>query len=116
MLKESAYGVGATTFEVFRHVSVPYGRTALVGAVMLGLGRALGETMAVTYVIGNATRISASLFAPGATIASTIANEFPEAPIGSLKNHSLLELGFALFVISFIVLTISRALVRGKAT
>ena len=115
MLKESAYGVGATTFEVFRSVSVPYGRTALVGAVMLGLGRALGETMAVTYVIGNATRISASLFAPGATIASTIANEFPEAPFGSLKNHSLLELGFTLFVISFIVLSISRALVRGKS-
>jgi len=116
MLKESAYGVGATTFEVFRHVSVPYGRTALVGAIMLGLGRALGETMAVTFVIGNATRISASLFAPGATIASTIANEFPEAPLGSLKNHSLLELGFALFVISFIVLSISRALVRGKSS
>jgi phosphate transport system permease protein len=112
MLKESAYGVGATTYEVFRNVSVPYGRTALVGGVMLGLGRALGETMAVTFVIGNATRISASLFAPGATIASTIANEFPEAGMGSLKLHSLLELGFILFVISFIVLAISRALVR----
>ena len=79
---------------------------------MLGLGRALGETMAVTFVIGNATRISPSLFAPGATIASTIANEFPEAGAGSLKLHSLLELGFILFVISFIVLAISRALVR----
>jgi len=112
MLKESAYGVGATTYEVFRNVSVPYGRTALVGGVMLGLGRALGETMAVTFVIGNATRISASLFAPGATIASTIANEFPEAGMGSLKLQSLLQLGFVLFVISFIVLAISRALVR----
>jgi phosphate transport system permease protein len=114
MLKESAYGVGATTYEVFRNVSVPYGRTALVGGVMLGLGRALGETMAVTFVIGNATRISPSLFAPGATIASTIANEFPEAGMGSLKLHSLLELGFLLFVISFIVLAISRALVRSN--
>jgi phosphate transport system permease protein len=113
MLKESAYGVGATTYEVFRNVSVPYGRTALVGALMLGLGRALGETMAVTFVIGNATRISPSLFAPGATIASTIANEFPEAGMGTLKLHSLLELGFILFVISFVVLAVSRALVRG---
>lgn len=114
MLKESAYGVGATTYEVYRNVSVPYGRTAMVGAVMLGLGRALGETMAVTFVIGNATRMSASLFAPGSTIASTIANEFPEAAPGSLKLQSLLELGFILFVISFIVLAISRMLVRSK--
>lgn len=114
MLKESAYGVGATTYEVFRNVSAPYGRRAMVGATMLGLGRALGETMAVTYVIGNANRIAASLFAPGATIASTIANEFPEAPMGSLKNQSLLELGFALFVISFIVLAISRLLVKSQ--
>jgi phosphate transport system permease protein len=114
MLKESAYGVGATTFEVYRNVSVPYGNTAMVGAVMLGLGRALGETMAVTFVIGNATRMSASLFAPGATIASTIANEFPEASMGSLKLQSLLQLGFILFVISFIVLALSRMLVRSK--
>ncbi|MGQ3673530.1 phosphate ABC transporter permease subunit PstC [Xanthobacter sp. TB0136] len=114
MLKESAYGVGCTTYEVYKNVSVPYGRTAMVGAVMLGLGRALGETMAVTFVIGNATRLSASLFAPGATIASTIANEFPEAPIGSLKLTSLLELGFILFVISFIVLALSRALIRSR--
>ncbi|MGQ3674844.1 phosphate ABC transporter permease subunit PstC [Xanthobacter sp. TB0139] len=114
MLKESAYGVGCTTYEVYKNVSVPYGRTAMVGAVMLGLGRALGETMAVTFVIGNATRLSASLFAPGATIASTIANEFPEAPLGSLKLTSLLELGFILFVISFIVLALSRALVRSR--
>ncbi|MBS9477272.1 phosphate ABC transporter permease subunit PstC [Ancylobacter radicis] len=114
MIKESAYGVGATTYEVYRNVSVPYGRTAMVGAVMLGLGRALGETMAVTFVIGNATRMSVSLFAPGATIASTIANEFPEASNGSLKLQSLLELGFILFVISFIVLALSRLLVRSK--
>ncbi|SCW70162.1 phosphate ABC transporter permease subunit PstC [Ancylobacter rudongensis] len=114
MIKESAYGVGATTYEVYRNVSVPYGRTAMVGAVMLGLGRALGETMAVTFVIGNATRMSASLFAPGATIASTIANEFPEASTGSLKLQSLLELGFILFVISFIVLALSRLLVRSR--
>lgn len=114
MLKESAYGVGCTTFEVYKNVSVPYGRTAMVGAIMLGLGRALGETMAVTFVIGNATRLSASLFAPGATIASTIANEFPEASIGSLKLTSLLQLGFILFVISFIVLAVSRALVRSR--
>lgn len=114
MIKESAYGVGATTYEVYRNVSVPYGRSAMVGAVMLGLGRALGETMAVTFVIGNATRMSASLFAPGATIASTIANEFPEASIGSLKLQALLQLGFILFVISFIVLALSRLLVRSK--
>lgn len=114
MLKESAYGIGATTYEVYKNVSIPYGRTAMVGAIMLGLGRALGETMAVTFVIGNATRLSASLFAPGATIASTIANEFPEAAQGSLKLDSLLALGFILFVISFIVLALSRFLVRSN--
>ncbi|MEP9349858.1 phosphate ABC transporter permease subunit PstC [Xanthobacter sp. KR7-225] len=114
MLKESAYGVGGTTYEVYKNVSIPYGRTAMVGAVMLGLGRALGETMAVTFVIGNATRLSASLFAPGATIASTIANEFPEAAQGTLKLDSLLALGFILFVISFIVLALSRFLVRSN--
>jgi phosphate transport system permease protein len=114
MIKESAYGVGATTYEVYRNVSVPYGRTAMTGAVMLGLGRALGETMAVAFVIGNATRMSVSLFAPGSTIASTIANEFPEASIGSLKLQALLQLGFILFVISFIVLALSRILVRSK--
>ncbi len=114
MLKESAYGVGATTYEVYKNVSVPYGRTAMVGAIMLGLGRALGETMAVAFVIGNATRLAASLFAPGATIASTIANEFPEAGPGSLKLDSLMALGFILFVISFIVLALSRYLVRSN--
>ncbi|MCZ0736544.1 phosphate ABC transporter permease subunit PstC [Phreatobacter sp. AB_2022a] len=114
MLAESAYGIGATTWEVFRSVRVPYGRTAMVGAGMLGLGRALGETMAVTFVIGNANRISTSIFAPGSSIASVIANEFGEAQAGSLKLHALLQLGFALFVISFIVLAISRWLVRSR--
>jgi phosphate transport system permease protein len=114
MLAESAYGVGATTWEVFRNVRIPYGRSALVGAGMLGLGRALGETMAVTFVIGNANRISESIFAPGSSIASLIANEFGEAQTGTLKLYSLLQLGFALFVISFIVLAISRWLVRSR--
>ncbi len=114
MFKEAAYGVGATTSEVFTAVSIPYGRTAIVGAVILGLGRALGETMAVTFVIGNANRISASLFSPGASIASTIANEFPEAAPGSLKLFALLELGFLLFVLSFIVLAVARFLVRSR--
>ena len=114
VLKEAAYGVGATTSEVFRAVTVPYGRTAIVGAVMLGLGRALGETMAVTFVIGNANRIKPSLYAPGASIASTIANEFPEAGPGSMKLHALLELGLALFVISFLVLALARFLVRPR--
>jgi len=114
VLKEAAYGVGATTTEVFRAVTIPYGRTALVGAVMLGLGRALGETMAVTFVIGNANRIAASLYSPGASIASTIANEFPEAGPGSIKLNALLELGFSLFVISFLVLALARFLVRNR--
>lgn len=114
MFKEAAYGVGATTSEVFTAVSIPYGRTAIVGAVMLGLGRALGETMAVTFVIGNANRISTSLFSSGASIASTIANEFPEAAPGSLKLFALLELGFVLFVLSFVVLAIARYLVRSR--
>lgn len=114
VLKEAAYGIGATSTEVFRAVTVPYGRVALVGAVMLGLGRALGETMAVTFVIGNANRIKASLYSPGASIASTIANEFPEAGPGSMKLHALLELGLALFVISFLVLALARWLVRSR--
>jgi len=114
MLAESAYGVGATTWEVFKNVRIPYGRTALVGGAMLGLGRALGETMAVTFVIGNANRIAGSIFQPGASIASIIANEFGEADQGSLKLYSLLQLGFVLFIISFIVLAISRWLVRSR--
>ena len=110
VLKESVYGLGATRFEVIRHVALPYGKRAMIGAVMLGLGRALGETMAVTFVIGNATRLSPSIFAQGATISSTIANEFNEAGSGSLKLHALLGLGLTLFVISFVVLSISRLL------
>ena len=115
VLKESVYGLGATRFEVIRHVAIPYGRRAMIGAVMLGLGRALGETMAVTFVIGNATRLSPNIFAQGSTIASTIANEFAEAGFGTLKLAALLGLGLTLFVISFIVLAASRALVAPRA-
>jgi phosphate transport system permease protein len=110
--KESAYGVGCTTWEVMRSIVIPYTRVSVVGGIMLGLGRALGETMAVTFVIGNADRISSSLFSSGNTIASIVALEFPESPAGSLKLASLLALGFILFVISFIVLAISRMLLR----
>jgi phosphate transport system permease protein len=112
--KESAYGVGCTTWEVMRSIVLPYTRVSVVGGIMLGLGRALGETMAVTFVIGNTNRISTSLFGPGNTIASIVALEFPESPAGSLKLASLLALGFILFVISFIVLAISRLLLRPR--
>jgi phosphate transport system permease protein len=112
--KESAYGVGCTTWEVMRSIVLPYTRVSVVGGIMLGLGRALGETMAVTFVIGNADRISTSLFGSGNTIASIVALEFPESPAGSLKLASLLALGFILFVISFIVLAISRYLLRPR--
>jgi phosphate transport system permease protein len=112
--KESAYGVGCTTWEVMRSIVIPYTRISVVGGIMLGLGRALGETMAVTFVIGNTNRISTSLFGPGNTIASIVALEFPESPAGSLKLSSLLALGFILFVISFIVLAISRLLLRPR--
>ena len=112
--KESAYGVGCTTWEVMRSIVLPYTRVSVVGGIMLGLGRALGETMAVTFVIGNADRISPNLFSSGNTIASIVALEFPESPSGSLKLASLLALGFILFVISFIVLAISRMLLRPK--
>src|SRR3954452_19023094 len=109
MLKEAAYGVGATTWEVFRHVVVPYARVGVIGAVLLGLGRALSETMAVTFVIGNAHRISSSLFAPGSTISATIANEFTEA-VGELYTSALIALALVLFVITFIVLAAARLL------
>ena len=112
--KESAYGVGCTTWEVMRSIVLPYTRVSVVGGIMLGLGRALGETMAVTFVIGNADRISGSLFGSGNTIASIVALEFPESPAGSLKLASLLALGFILFVISFIVLAISRYMLRPR--
>ena len=110
IFKESAFGLGCTPWEVMRRVVLPYTRVSVVGGIMLGLGRALGETMAVTFVIGNTNRISPSVFAPGNTIASLVALEFPEAETGSLQLSSLLALGFILFVISFIVLAISRTL------
>jgi phosphate transport system permease protein len=112
--KESAYGVGCTTWEVMRSIVLPYTRVSVVGGPILGLGRALGETMAVTFVIGNTDRITTSLFGPGNTIASIVALEFPESPAGSLKLSALLALGFILFVISFIVLAISRLLLRPR--
>jgi phosphate transport system permease protein len=107
VLKESAYALGCTKWEVISSVVVPYGRSGVLGGVMLGLGRALGETMAVTFVIGNAHRISTSILAPGTTISATIANEFTEA-VGDLYTASLIALGFILFVITFIVLAIAR--------
>jgi phosphate transport system permease protein len=107
LLKESAYGVGATTWEVVWKVVLPYTRVGVTGGIMLGLGRALGETMAVTFVIGNAHRLSASLLAPGNSIASALANEFTEA-VGDLYTSSLMELGLILFVITTVVLATSK--------
>jgi phosphate transport system permease protein len=107
VLKEAAYGVGCTTWEVVRSVVIPYTRVGVIGGVMLGLGRALGETMAVTFVIGNAHKISASILAPATTISATIANEFTEA-VGDLYTSSLIALGLILFVITFIVLAAAR--------
>ncbi len=109
MLRESAYGMGATTAEVVRQIVLPYTRVGVVGGVMLGLGRALGETMAVTFVIGNSHRIAASLLAPGTTISATLANEFTEA-VGDLYTSALIELGLILFVITFIVLAVAKLL------
>ncbi|WP_458095229.1 phosphate ABC transporter permease subunit PstC [Roseomonas sp. WA12] len=114
VFKESAYGLGATRWEVMRKVVLPYTRISVVGGIMLGLGRALGETMAVTFVIGNANRIAPSLFGPGNTIASLVALEFGESQLGSLKLSALLALGFILFVISFLVLATSRWLLRSR--
>ncbi len=107
VLKEAAYGLGCTTREVVTNVVIPHSRTAIVGGVMLGLGRALGETMAVTFVIGNAHQISPSILAPGTTISASIANEFTEA-VGDIYTSSLIALGLILFVITFIVLAIAR--------
>jgi phosphate transport system permease protein len=107
VLKEAAYGLGCTTWEVARYVVLPFTRVGVIGGVMLGLGRALGETMAVTFVIGNAHRISGSILAPGTTISATIANEFTEA-VGDLYTSSLIALGLILFVITFIVLACAR--------
>ena len=107
VLKEAAYGVGCTTWEVFGHVILPYTRVGVIGGCMLGLGRALGETMAVTFVIGNAHKVAASILAPGTTISASIANEFTEA-VGDLYTSSLIALGLILFVITFIVLALAR--------
>src|SRR5512132_2714751 len=109
MLKESAYGLGCTTWEVVRYVVLPYTRVGVIGGVMLGLGRALGETMAVTFVIGNAHKISGSILAPGTTISATIANEVTEA-VEDIYTSSLIALGLLLFIITFIVLAIARLL------
>lgn len=107
MLKESAYGVGATTWEVVMKIVLPYTRVGVVGGIMLGLGRALGETMAVTFVIGNAHKLSLSLLEPGNSIASALANEFTEAD-GELYTSALIELGLILFFITFVVLSLAR--------
>ena len=107
VLKESAYGLGCTTWEVVGKVVLPYTRTGVIGGVMLGLGRALGETMAVTFVIGNAHKIAGSILAPGTTISATIANEFTEAET-PLYTSSLIALGLLLFVITFLVLAAAR--------
>ncbi len=107
VLKEAAYGVGCTTWEVVRKVVLPYTRVGVIGGVMLGLGRALGETMAVTFVIGNAHRVSASILAPGTTISASIANEFTEA-VGDIYTSSLFAIALILFVITFIVLAAAR--------
>ena len=109
MLKESAYGLGGTTWEVVRHVVLPYTKTGVVGGIMLGLGRALGETMAVTFVIGNSTVFTTGLFEAGNSIASTLANEFAEAN-GELYLSSLIQLGLILFFITFVVLSCSKLL------
>ena len=106
-LKESARALGSTTWEVVSHVSLPYTRTAVVGAIFLGLGRALGETMAVTFVLGNAHDFSVSLLMPGNSIAAVIANEFTEAD-SPIYTSSLIALGFLLFVVTFIVLALAK--------
>jgi phosphate transport system permease protein len=119
MLKESAYGLGSTTWEVVWNVVLPFTRVGVIGGVMLGLGRALGETMAVTFVIGNAHQLSASLFMPGNSIASALANEFTEA-VGDLYTSALIELGLILFLITTIVLALSKVLLlqlaKGEGT
>src|SRR6478672_8946476 len=114
LLKESAYGLGATTSEVVWHVVLPFTKAGVVGGIMLGLGRALGETMAVTFVIGNAHRLSASLLAPGNSIASALANEFTEA-VGDIYFSALIELGLILFLITTIVLALSKLLLMSLA-
>jgi phosphate transport system permease protein len=107
MLKESAYGIGATTTEVVWKVVLPFTRIGVVGGVLLGLGRALGETMAVTFVIGNSHHVNASILQPGTTISASLANEFTEA-VGDLYQSSLIALGFILFIITFVVLAAAK--------
>ncbi len=114
VLKESAYGLGCTKWEVVRKIVLPYTKTGVVGGVMLGLGRALGETMAVTFVIGNAHKLSLSLFAPGNSIASTLANEFAEAE-SALHVSSLFALALILFAITFIVLSAAKLMLAGMS-
>jgi phosphate transport system permease protein len=114
VLKESAYGIGATTWEVVWNIVLPYTKVGVIGGVMLGLGRALGETMAVTFVIGNAYKISAGLFEPGNSIASALANEFNEAS-DPVHRASLIALGLVLFVLTFIVLALARVLIAQLA-
>jgi phosphate transport system permease protein len=114
VLKESAYGLGCTKWEVVRKIVLPYTKTGVVGGVMLGLGRALGETMAVTFVIGNANKLSWSLFAPGNSIASTLANEFAEAE-SPLHVSSLFALALILFAITFIVLSAAKIMLAGMS-
>lgn len=109
MLKESAYGLGSTRWEVIWNIVVPYTKNGIIGGIMLGLGRALGETMAITFVIGNSQQISNSLFDPATTISATLANEFTEAH-GELYTSSLIELGLLLFFITFVVLVLSKLL------
>jgi phosphate transport system permease protein len=111
MLKEAAYGLGCTTWEVMWRVVLPFARTGVVGGAMLALGRALGETMAITFVIGNAHKIRESLFAPGTSISATIANEFTEATT-PLYTSSLIELGLILFFITFVVLACAQVMLR----
>jgi len=111
VLKEAAYGLGCTTWEVTWSVVLPYARSGVVGGGMLALGRALGETMAVTFVIGNSHRIAASLFAPGTTISATIANEFTEA-LGDMYVSSLVAIGLILFLITFLVLAAAQLMLR----
>lgn len=110
MLRESAYGLGATRWDVTWQVVVPWARSGIIGAAVLGMGRALGETMAVTFVIGNVTDVGWSLFAPRSTVASLIALQFPESPAGSLRLSSLLALGFILMLLSFFSLALARTL------
>jgi phosphate transport system permease protein len=110
-LKESAYALGSTRWEVIWDVVLPYTRSAVIGGIFLGLGRALGETMAVTFVLGNAHSLTLSLLEPGNSIAATIANEFTEAD-SEMYRSSLIALGFVLFIVTFIVLSLARLMLR----